>query len=212
MAKKTNSPYSASFTGCTFMFAEFNSVLPIMMDGDVDANIKKETIERTHLQVNKEVAASRVLSEFKKRFKAMPPAFWDWYVTLSEKGQKAALFYVLLKTYRLLFEFHTNVTIKKWNSIERTLSSSDILGEYYAIAARDEFVDSWSDQTRSKLIGSYLTILKQAGLLDADKYTLRQLKLDAPEYSWYLQNGDSWFLEACLLYSYEIDEIKQYSL
>ena len=68
MAKKTNSPYSASFTGATFMFAEFNAILPLMMDVNIDANIKAEIVERKHLQMNTEKAASRVLSEFKRRF------------------------------------------------------------------------------------------------------------------------------------------------
>ena len=93
------------------MFAEFNSILPLMMDENIDANIKAEIVDRKHLQVNTEIAASRVLSEFKKRFTAMPGRFWSWYITLGEQAQKVALLYVILKTYRLLFEFHTGVTI-----------------------------------------------------------------------------------------------------
>lgn len=54
MAKKTNSPYSASFTGATFMFAEFNAILPLLMDENIDANLKAEVVERKHLQVNTE--------------------------------------------------------------------------------------------------------------------------------------------------------------
>ena len=103
MAKKTNSPYSASFTGAAFTFAALNALLPRRMDKNIDANIKAEIVERKHLQVNTEKAASRVLSEFKKRYTTMPDRFWSWYTTLGEQAQKAALLYVILKTYRLLF-------------------------------------------------------------------------------------------------------------
>lgn len=208
MAKKTNSPYSASFTGATFMFAEFNAILPLLMDENIDANIKAEVVERKHLQVNTEIAASRVLSEFKKRYTVMPERFWLWYTTLKEQAQKAALLYVILKTYRLLFEFHTGVTIPRWNSAERTVTGNDLLSAYYDIASKDEFVDSWSDQTRKKIISSYQTILCQSGMMDRSTAELRPLHLEAQDYEWYIRNGEAWFLEACLLYPYEIEDIK----
>jgi hypothetical protein len=205
---KSKSPYSASFTGAAFMFAEFNAILPLLMDENIDSNIKAEIVERKHLQVNTEVAASRVLSEFKKRYTAMPERFWTWYITLGEPAQKAALLYVILKTYRLLFDFHIGVTIRKWNSAERTATANDLLSAYYDIAAKDEFVDSWSDLTRKKIISSYQTILCQAGMMDRATAQLRPIHLAPQDYSWYIQNGEAWFLEACLLYPYEIEDIK----
>lgn len=208
MVLKNKSQYSASFTGCALMHSEFNSVLSLLMSPDIKANLKKEVVERSHLQVNTEIAAQRVLSEFKKRYKSMPESFWQWYITLNQQASKAALFYVLLKTYRLLFEFHTNVTIKKWNSAERTISRNDILVEYYNISANDEFVESWSKKTRNKLISSYQTIMVQVGLLDRSTSMLKPIKLDAHSFSWYVKHGDIWFLEACLLYPYEIENIK----
>ncbi len=190
------------------MFAEFNAVLPLMMDGDLEANLKAETVERKHLQVNTEVAAYRVLSEFKKRYKAMPERFWAWYISLGEQAQKAALLYVMLKTYRLLFDFHTGVTIRKWNSAERIVTANDLLGAYYYIASKDEFVDSWSDKTRKKIVSSYQTVLCQAGMMDRATAQLRPIHLAPQDYSWYILNGEAWFLEACLLYPYEIEDIK----
>ncbi len=205
---KSNSIYSASFTGATFMFSEFNAILPLMMDGNLDSNLKAETVERRHLQVNTEAAASRVLSEFKKRYTAMPEPFWLWYTALGEKAQKAALLYVMLKTYRLLFDFHTGVTLRKWNSAERTVTANDLLGAYYGIASRDEFVDSWSEKTRKKIISSYQTILCQSGMMDRSTEELRPIRLAPQDYSWYVRSGETWFLEACLLYPYEIEDIK----
>ena len=204
-----NSSYSASFTGCSFMYSEFNTLLPILMDENADDRIKQEIRERKHLKVNTEAASKRVLAEFKKRYNAVPEGFWVWYLTLSEQAQKAGLLYVLLKTYLLLFELHTGTTVRKWHSVNRTLGTNDIMGAYYEIAAKDEFVDSWTDQTRRKLVSSYITILCQCGLMDRETGMLTPLKLKPSDYSWYLSNGEGWFLEACLLYPYEIDEIKQ---
>ena len=209
MESKVGSPYSASFTGCSFMYSEFNAILPILMDENAEEKIKQEIQEHKYLKVNTETASKRVLAEFKKRYNAVPGDFWMWYRSLNEQAQKAALLYVILKAYLLLFEFHTGTTVRKWHSVNRTLGTNDIMGAYYEIAAKDEFVDSWSDQTRRKLVSSYITILCQSGMMNRESGMLIPIKLAAADYSWYLLNGESWFLEACLLYPYEIDEIKQ---
>ena len=80
--------------------------------------------------------------------------------------------------------------------------------EFNEIAAHDVFVDSWSDTTKSRCASAYLTILRQAGLLDEKANTLRAVKLDPEEFAYYIQSGEEWFLEACLLYPYEINDIK----
>ena len=115
----------------------------------------------------------------------------------------------MLKTYRLAFDFHFNVTRKKFFSIMQELNSSDLEMEYYEIASRDEFVNSWSDATRKKCISSYLTILRHAGMLEAKTNMLLPLVLDNKDYEYYLRCNEQWFLEACLLQQYEIDNIKQ---
>lgn len=80
--------------------------------------------------------------------------------------------------------------------------------EFNEISAHDEFVDSWSDNTKDRCAAAYLTILRQSGLLDEKTNELQPIKLDADEYTYYIHTGEEWFLEACLLYPYEINEIK----
>ncbi len=38
--------------------------------------------------------------------------------------------------------------------------------EFNEIASKDEFVDSWSDNTKDKVASAYLTILRKVGMLD----------------------------------------------
>ena len=80
--------------------------------------------------------------------------------------------------------------------------------EFYEIASRDEFVNSWSDNTKSRCASAYLTILRQAGLLEEKTNTLKPIKLNSNEFAYYIRTGEEWFLEACFLYPYEIKDIK----
>ena len=205
---KNNSPYTAAITGCSFLYYEFQRILPLLMSEESEKLMKDEIENNEILQINSRKARRTFVLEFKRRHASVPAHFWETWQTWSEAGQRAGVLYAILKTYKLVFDFHFNVTIKKWNSIEQEVTKNDVMMEFNEIAAHDEFVDSWSDTTKTKCVSAYLTILRQAGLLDPKKNNLTPIKLDAQEFAYYIQSGEEWFLEACLLHPYEINDIK----
>lgn len=207
MMKKNNSPYS-SITGCTFLLYEFQRILPILMAPDSEQLLKDEIENNQYLQVNSRTARLRFIAEFKRRYASVPAHFWEMWQSMTEKGQRAGLLYAILKTYKLVFDFHFNVTIKNWNSVDQKVTPDDIIMELNEISAHDEFVDSWSEGTKRKCCSTYLTFLRQSGLLDEKSDSLTPIKLDADEFAYYIHSGEEWFLEACLLYPYEINDIK----
>jgi len=206
--RNNNSPYSAAITGCYFLFYEFKRILPLLMSEKSEDLLKEEVENNEILQINSRKARRTFVLEFKRRYASVPSHFWVSWQTMSEEGQRAGLFYAILKTYKLVFDFHFNVTIKKWNSIDQELTKNDIMMELNEIASHDSFVDGWSDNTKNACAGAYLTILRQCGLLDSKKTNLYPIKLDANEFAYYIRSGEEWFLEACLLYPYEINDIK----
>lgn len=42
----------------------------------------------------------------------MPAYFWNDFLEMNDSDKVAALFYVILKTYKICFDFHVNVTMK----------------------------------------------------------------------------------------------------
>ena len=204
---KNNSPYTSAFTACSFLFSEFNAVLPLLQSEDANQLLKEEAVNRHYLMVNNEASAKKILLEFKRRYASVPQDFWLWYDMLDETAQKAALLYVIIKTYKLVFDFHIHVAIKKWNSVDHSITTDDLQIELLDVSANDEFVDSWSEQTKKKLMSAYLTILRQADMLDTKTNELRPIRLMPNEYKYYIDNGDVWFLDACLLTPMEKENI-----
>lgn len=205
--KNINSPYTAAFSGGGFMFVETETLLPLLQSADSEALLKDEIQFNRLLHLNKESSRSRIVSEIKRRYKAMPESFWKEYQLMDEHDRKAALLYVILKTYKIIFDFHINVTMPKWNSIARKVELADLMIELNDISAKDEFVDSWSEATKKKLVSAYLTMLKRSGMSD-DNGNLSPLKISNPEF--YLNGeGEPWFLEATLMPAYQIEELKQ---
>lgn len=206
--KKNNSPYTAAITGGGFLFDETNLLLPLMMSEDSEMLLKKEKLENNLLQINRQTSRDRAIFEIKRRYNAVQKSFWEDYLSMEQNAQKIALFFVILKTYKICFDFQINVTRNKWQSISRSLTKDDLLMELNEIGARDEFVDSWSDNTRDRLASAYLSILRKVGMLD-EVNELHSVKDTDDNMAYYIRIGEQWFLDACLLQPYEINEIKK---
>lgn len=206
MKMKNNSPYTAAITGGGFLFTETNVLLPLLQSPDRVSLLNDEKQNNRLLQINAEESRKKTIGEIARRYDTMPVSFWTDYQSMSEEDQIVALFFVILKTYKICFDFHINVTMRKWNSISKTITHDDLKLEFSEISARDEFVDSWSDKTKSRVGGAYLTILRKVGILDKED----QLhSLSASNFDYYITIGEQWFLEACLLQPYQIDNIKK---
>lgn len=201
-----NSPYSAAITGGGLLFSETNALLPLLQSADRETLLKDEKLNNRLLKINAETSRYRAIVEIARRYDAMPSYFWHDYQSMNEEDQLAALFFVILKTYKICFDFHINVTMRKWNSISKSLLYDDIDMEFNEVAARDEFVDSWSDKTKRKIASTYLTILRKVGILDTED---NLHPLSAGNFDYYIKNGEQWFLEACLLQPYQIENIKK---
>ena len=206
--KKNNSPYTAAITGGGFLFDETNLLLPLMMSEDSEMLLKKEKLENNLLQINRQTSRERAIFEIRRRYNTVPKSFWEDYLSMEQNAQKIALFFVILKTYKICFDFQINVTRNKWQSISRSLTKDDLLMELNEIGARDEFVDSWSDNTRDRLASAYLSILRKVGMLDEEN-ELHPVKDTDDNMAYYIRIGEQWFLDACLLQPYEINEIKK---
>ena len=202
---KIKSPYTASITGGGFLYEETLRLLPLLQSEDREALLKDEKLHNRVLQINAETSRIRIIVEISRRFAVMPNSFWTDFLAMSPADQQVALFLVILKTYKILFDFHIEVTLRKWKSIDKTVGPDDLMLEFNEVAARDPFVDSWKEATRKKITSSYLTILRKIGLIDSDN---NLQPLHCSNFDYYLTHRESWFLEACLLQPYEIDNIK----
>ena len=201
-----NSPYSAAITGGGFLFTETNALLPLLPSTDREALLKDEKLNNRLLKINAETSRYRAIVEIARRYDTMPSSFWLDYQSMNEENQLVALFFVILKTYKICFDFHVNVTMRKWNSISKTLVYDDIDMEFNEVSARDQFVDSWSDKTKRKVASAYLTVLRKVGILDKED---NLHPLSASNFEYYITIGEQWILEACLLQPYQIDNIKK---
>ena len=203
---KPKSPYTAALTGGGFLFEETVRLLPLLQSANSEELLKEEKVNNNLLQINAENSRKKAILEIKRRFNAVDPSFWEDFEDMNDSDQLIALFFVILKTYKICFDFHVQVTMRKWNSITKCGVKEDLMMVFNESSAKDAFVDSWSDNTKNKIATSYLTILRRVGMLDNDNHLHA---LSCGNYAYYLAKGEPWFLEACLLQPYEIENVKK---
>jgi len=203
------SPYSASITGCGFMYEEMRALLPMLMSSDRDLLLKEELRTGEHLMMSSERARSRAIPEFVKRYNAVPKSFWAWFLTLNDKSQRVAMFYVILKTYKIVFDLHINVVMEHWRGVEQRVTKNDLMMEFNEISARDAFVESWSENTKEKVSSSVCSILRKVGLMEEKNFDLKSVDFSEIDCSYYIRNNELWFLEACFLEPYEVQKMKE---
>lgn len=203
------SPYSAAFTAASMMYREMTALIPLMLDEKSQELIKQEIEENNLLRINSLMSRKRVVVELQRRFNAVPKSFWEQYLLLDEKAQRIALFFVLLKTYQLLFDMHVCMTLSMWRSADIHLDTSDVMLYLNELASQDKFVDSWTESTRKKVCSVYILMLHQAGLMKDGTAQLQEPSLPDENWQLFLRIGEPWFIEACFLPTYRIRELKQ---
>lgn len=198
-------------TGCGFLKDDMDIILPILMTED-DEYIRTEIVNKnTALSMSSEKTRKRALSEFRTRYRAVDRGFWDEYLSVTDTQlQLLAQMYVMLKAYRLFHELQMNLVVPKWHSADPRLSRNDVLLGIEDIGQKDEFVQNWSKDTKSKVASCFMTMLKKVGMYDDKSGKLKQISLSNDQWNIFLSRGESWFLEACFLLPFEIKNIEEH--
>lgn len=110
---KKNSPYTAAITGGGFLFEETNILLPLLRATNSEELLHDEKVNNRLLHINAESSRKKAILEIKRRYESMPSSFWDDFLEMSDTDKIVAIFYVILRTYKICFDFHVNVAIKK---------------------------------------------------------------------------------------------------
>lgn len=193
---KENYEYTASFTAAALLFAEYLKIEEFLYSENFEELIDQEVKRNEFLSIKTEAARKRVTQEIRKRYEYTSKEFWEMFFTLQEEEQKLALFYLCLKTYPLVMDFHVEVALKKWQSRSLKLDTIDLQMRLDEIASVNEEVSGWSEATQRKTMTVYIRMLNEAGLLKDDEL-IQPKNINTDFWDYFLKLGEGWFIEAC---------------
>ena len=202
------SPYSSGITGCGFMLDEMTSLIPLLSSPDADALLRKEIEDNAVLSLGKAKTRSRMITEFRRRYAALPPSFWRWFLKLDRPGRIIALYYALLRTYLVLKEVHLDVVLPRLRSANPVVTRADAERLIARIGETDSFVASWSEATRERVASSCVSMLREVGMLGVSG-RLAAVPIPVSVAQHFVTRGESWYLEALGMPLYEIRRIAE---
>lgn len=196
MQNPANKKYSASFTASALLYEEFVRTQEILCLDDFGSLMDAEVEENKWLGIKTRAARLRVVREMKKRHQQALPEFWPVFCNQGEAEQRLMLFFLCLKTYGLMLDFHIEVTLKHWKTLSDKLEVFDLQMRLDEIASMDPEVQDWSELTKQKTITVYLRTLKEAGLYKNNQL-VRPPQVGSDFWDYFIKNGEAWFPGAC---------------
>ncbi len=183
--------YSSSYTIGGLLLNEFEILAPTL------AEVSTESIPIDKLPLKTETSQKSVGGEIKRRLPAAEPGFWAFYLESDFYDRRLLLFYLCLKTYLLVRDFHFEVTLPNTRRLQWEIDPYDY--EIYLARLKDQYpkVAAWTDATQKKTITNYLRMLREAGLLE--KNTLRKPQLSPAMLHYFADPERIWFLDACFM-------------
>ena len=191
------------------MLDEIVALLPVLQSPDADQLLRGEIESNDLLQLGKSKTRERMMTEFKRRYAAMPPSFWKWFLTLDRAGQTVALYYCLMRTYLLVKDVHLNLVLPRFKSANPVITKADVERHICKIAAVDPFVESWSDATKGKVASACLSFLRAVGMINSASGELRAVPVADKLTAHFISRGESWYLEALGMPLYEVKRIRE---
>lgn len=188
--------YSAAFTASALLFNEFSKAKESILADDFIEQMRREVLENARFGIKTQASRKRISQEMIKRYEAAPPGFWPFFFERSEEEQKLALFFLCLKTYGLMLDFHLEVTLKRWKARSEQLGTFDLQMRLDEISSANPDVDAWSESTKTKTITVYIRTLTEAGLLKNGKLQ-KPARINPDFWAFFLNNGEFWFPAAC---------------
>lgn len=195
--QSSNTSYNSGFTAGGLLHQEFLALKLVILSDEPITLLDKEKDVNKYIAIKSLGARKRIISQIKARISSTDSSFWDEFYLWSDREQKLGLFFVALKTYRILFELHWEVALKKFRTGSK-LDSYAITMFLEELSSRNDEVASWSEATLNKINSRYRRALADAGLLK-NKKLITPNGIDESFWEYFKNSNESWFLEACFI-------------
>lgn len=179
------------------LYREILAVWPLLLKSNYKKALEEEVKKNSYVGINKEASRGRTLREIRKRFEYTDEEFFNGFENTTASGKKILLFYLCMKTYKVLIELHFEVTIPRWKATGKETENYYYQLKLQELTSKYPEINEWSEKTMEKTITIYKRILRESGLLSNGQFNIPDM--DNPFWCYFIKRNELWFPEACLL-------------
>jgi len=192
--------YSLSFTAASLMFYETEQVAMLYMEYKDWDIVSKMVIDENYLQKGTISTRKREFAEIKKRLLSLSSDEMEFLTQATTDEIKLYCLILCAKTYRLIFEFITEVVRYKYLMFDYAIYDSDYIQFIESKTVSSLKLQKITEKTSYKIKQVLLKILEQASLIDSVKTKNIQKPYISQELEEIIAQRDPKLL-ACYLYS-----------
>ena len=159
--------YSAGITTECFWFVEFKKMISLYTQGLSKEELKMECVDNNIFGASNAHRAGRIYSYLYKRVKNLDDTLIELFQSSDLRTQKIINLIAILRNDRLFFEFIYEVYREKIILGDMNISTADVRSFLREKRMQSEKIDGWIDRTFENLQATYMTFLKEAGLITA---------------------------------------------
>ena len=164
--------YAMSFTTGGLFYSESTALIDLYSQvGDWDS-VSSKAFESNILQTRVESTAKRVLREIINRLKTLTEDELDLFTKGTPLEQKYLLWLGVCRKYLFIHNFASEVIRERYLTLKHDLPTEEFEIFYNAKAQWHEELEKIADSTRKKLRAVLYRILKEAEIIDANKFIL----------------------------------------
>ena len=204
-----NNDYIFSYTAATLMLHETNEVMKKYLEYK-DWNIVKDiVIEENIMQKQSVSSRKRVFTEIKRRIETLSNEQLEYVNESSSSDIRNFIFLTILKTYRFIFEFMTEVISKKVLMFDYKILNSDYETFFESKKYAVEQLENITEATQYKLKQVLFRILEEAMVIDNTKSKNILKPHLSGEVIELIVKDNPVYLKAFLYTDYEIEKMKE---
>lgn len=192
--------YSSTLKSISYLYPEMKKASMLVSEGYDLEEIREKAIKDNIFMMNSESRKKQITSNIIKRLEILD----DYLIQKIAYGDldtsKQIVFYSILKTDRLFFEFIQEVYKEKINLKNNIITDKDFNLFFHIKKEQSEQINSWTEQTIKKLIQIYKYILVESNLAERRKkdiYVTRPL-IDIELVDYLKNKGDTIYVESIL--------------
>ena len=204
-----NNDYIFSYTAATLMLHETNEVMKKYLEYKDWNKVKEIVIEENIMQKQSVSSRKRVFTEIKRRIETLSNEQLEYVNESSSSDIRNFIFLTILKTYRFIFEFMTEVLSKKVLMFDYKILNSDYETFFESKKYAVEQLESITEATQYKLKQVLFRILEEAMIIDNTKSKNILKPHLSGEVIKLIIKDNPIYLKAFLYTDYEIEKMKE---
>lgn len=164
--------YTSTLKSMPYFYTEFKMVSKLKLKGCTESEMKYMAVEENLFMVKTETRRREIASRTLERIEHLDDYLIDKVVNGTIQTSKQIVFYTILKTDILFFEFMNEVFREKMILNEKYITDKDFSIFFTRKMEQSEQIAEWKDYTFYKLKQVYKRILREAGLVKREKKDL----------------------------------------